>query len=163
MYALVIKSMLNWTEHEIYPAHKCLNASTCWLLNVHKQEIYNMWEFKSKNNLYFQHFRLSSWKFMLSWVEQKSCITSGFGPKPLLKHFYSSTNHYLPVSNVHLSSDDGLYKGYSIFWKEYAIYFIEWSKKCIFHEWRSHEWNIHFLVSRDEINGIFIPKIWIFF
>ena len=27
----------------------------------------------------------------------------------------------------------------------------------------SGEWNIHFLASQDEINGIFIPKIWIFF
>ena len=43
------------------------------------------------------------------------------------------------------------------------FFFIEWSEKCIFHEWRSHEWNIHFLASRDEIDGIFIPKIWIFF
>ena len=56
-----------------------------------------------------------------------------------------------------------IYRGYSNFWNEYALYFIEWSEKCIFHEWRSHEWNIHFLASRDEINGIFIPKIWIFF
>ena len=55
------------------------------------------------------------------------------------------------------------HRGYSNFWNEYAIYFIEWSEKCIFHEWRSHEWNIHFLASRDEINGIFIPKNLIFF
>ena len=54
-------------------------------------------------------------------------------------------------------------RGYSKFWNEYAIYFIEWSEKCIFHEWRSHEWNIHFLASRDELNGIFMTKIWIFF
>ena len=56
-----------------------------------------------------------------------------------------------------------VYRGYSNFWNEYAIYFIEWSEKYIFHEWRSHEWNIHFLASRDELNGIFIPKNWIFF
>ena len=56
-----------------------------------------------------------------------------------------------------------IYRGYSNFWNEYAIYFIEWSEKCIFHEWRSHQWNIHFLASRDEINCISIPKIWIFF
>ena len=55
------------------------------------------------------------------------------------------------------------YRRYLHFWNEYDIYFIEWSEKIIFHEWRSHEWNIHFLASRDEINGIFIPKIWIFF
>ena len=56
-----------------------------------------------------------------------------------------------------------IYRGYSNFLNEYAIYFIEWSEKCIFHEWRSHEWNIHFLASWDEINGIFIPKFWISF
>ena len=42
-------------------------------------------------------------------------------------------------------------------------FIIEWSEKCKFREWRSHEWNIHFLASRDEINGICIPKNWIFF
>ena len=71
--------------------------------------------------------------------------------------FYSfDKSRYFPIKRE-------IYRGYSNFWNEYAIYFIEWSEKCIFHEWRSHEWNIHFLASRDEINGIFIPKIWIFF
>ena len=36
-------------------------------------------------------------------------------------------------------------------------------KKCIFHECRRHEWNIHFLTSRDEIKIIFTTNIWIFF
>ena len=36
-------------------------------------------------------------------------------------------------------------------------------KKCIFHECRRHEWNIHFFTSRDEIKVIFMTNIWIFF
>ena len=36
-------------------------------------------------------------------------------------------------------------------------------KKCIFHECRRHEWNIHFFTSRDEIKVIFTTNIWIFF
>ena len=62
-----------------------------------------------------------------------------------------------------INSRGQIYRGCSNFWSEYAIYFIEWSEKCIFHEWRSHEWNIYFLASRDEINGIFMTNIWIFF
>ena len=44
-------------------------------------------------------------------------------------------------------------QGYSNFLNECAIYFIEWSEKYLFHEWWSHEWNIHFPASRDEINS----------
>ena len=36
-------------------------------------------------------------------------------------------------------------------------------KKCIFHECRRQEWNIHFFTSLDEIKVIFTPNIWIFF
>ena len=36
-------------------------------------------------------------------------------------------------------------------------------KKCIFHECRRHEWNIHFFTSRDEIKIVFTTNIWIFF
>ena len=36
-------------------------------------------------------------------------------------------------------------------------------KKCIFHECRRHEWNIHYFTSRDEIKVIFTTNIWIFF
>ena len=32
-------------------------------------------------------------------------------------------------------------------------------KKCIFHECRRHERNIHFFTSRDEIKVIFTPNI----
>ena len=27
--------MLNSAEHEIYPAHKCLNANNCWHFNIY--------------------------------------------------------------------------------------------------------------------------------
>ena len=30
--------MLNSIEHEIFPAHKCLNANNCWHLNIYEQE-----------------------------------------------------------------------------------------------------------------------------
>ena len=35
------------------------------------------------------------------------------------------------------------------------------ARKWIFHWWLRHSWNMHFIVTLDEINGIFIPKIWI--
>ena len=35
------------------------------------------------------------------------------------------------------------------------------ARKCIFHSWLRHSWNMHFFASLDEINGIFIPKNWI--
>ena len=33
--------MLNSTEHEIYPAHKCLNANNCWHFNICQRDKYN--------------------------------------------------------------------------------------------------------------------------
>ena len=30
--------MLNSAEHEIFPAHKCLNANNCWNFNIYEQE-----------------------------------------------------------------------------------------------------------------------------
>ena len=27
--------MLNSTEHEVYPAHKCLNGNNCWHFNIY--------------------------------------------------------------------------------------------------------------------------------
>ena len=44
-------SMLNWAEHEIYPAHKYQNANNCSSF---------------ASILYF----MSSWIFVLSWIEQ---------------------------------------------------------------------------------------------
>ena len=32
--------MLNSTEHEIYPAHKCLNANNCWHSNNYQHDKY---------------------------------------------------------------------------------------------------------------------------
>ena len=72
---------------------------------------------------------------------------------------FTTTTEYM-LFNLDITQ---INRGYLNFWNEYDIYFIEWSENCIFHEWRSHEWNIHFLASRDEINGIYIPKNWIFF
>ena len=34
-------------------------------------------------------------------------------------------------------------------------------KKCIFHLWLCHSWNIHFFTSFDDIKVIVTPKIWI--
>ena len=33
---------LNTAEHELYPAHKCLN---CWHLNIYEQDKFNIWEY----------------------------------------------------------------------------------------------------------------------
>ena len=30
--------MLNSTDHELVPAHKCLNANDCWHLNIYERE-----------------------------------------------------------------------------------------------------------------------------
>ena len=30
--------MLNSTEHEIFPAHKCKNANKCWHFNIYEQK-----------------------------------------------------------------------------------------------------------------------------
>ena len=30
--------MLNSTEHEIFPAHKCSNANSSWHINIHEHE-----------------------------------------------------------------------------------------------------------------------------
>ena len=52
--------MLNSTEHEIYPAHKCWNANN---FTVSEQYKYNTWEFYSMNNL----------SFYLLWAIEISC------------------------------------------------------------------------------------------
>ena len=39
---------------------------------------------------------------------------------------------------------------------------VNW-KIFIFHEWRSHEWNIHIFYFTSEIKAIFNKNIWIFF
>ena len=30
--------ILNSAEHEIYPAHKCLNANNCWHFNIYEHD-----------------------------------------------------------------------------------------------------------------------------
>ena len=37
--------MLNWSDNDIYHAHKCLNANNCWHLNIYLQDKYNICEF----------------------------------------------------------------------------------------------------------------------
>ena len=48
-------SMLNSAEHEIFPAHKCLNAKNYWHFNIYKQE----------NNIYLSLKRLNFFIFIL--------------------------------------------------------------------------------------------------
>ena len=31
--------VLNSTEHELFPAHKCENANNCWHFNIYEREI----------------------------------------------------------------------------------------------------------------------------
>ena len=33
--------MLNSNEHEIYPAHTCLNVNNCWHFNIYEQDIFH--------------------------------------------------------------------------------------------------------------------------
>ena len=47
------------------------------------------------------------------------------------------------------------------FWNDYAIYFISWSEKMNISFVASPLMKYAFFASLDEINGIFIPKIWI--
>ena len=35
-------SMLSSAEHEIYPAHKCLNANNCWHFNIYEHDKYSI-------------------------------------------------------------------------------------------------------------------------
>ena len=49
-------SMLTSAEHEIYPAHKCLNANSCWHFNIYKHDKYNIWETWSKKLLHLLVF-----------------------------------------------------------------------------------------------------------
>ena len=66
---------------------------------------------------------------------------------------------WLPMFQLCLMLGISIYKGYSNFWNENAIYIIEWSENAYFMSGEA----VHFLASRDKIKGIFIPKIWIFF
>ena len=36
-----LEVLLNPAEHEIYPAHKFLNANNCWHFKIYKQDEYN--------------------------------------------------------------------------------------------------------------------------
>ena len=51
--------------------------------------------------------------------------------------------------------------GYSYFCHEYAIYFISWREKTYISFIASPLMKYAFFASLDEINSIFIPKIWI--
>ena len=45
--------ILNSGEHEIFPAHKCLNANNCWHFNIYEQEKIEAWAFLRLNNAGF--------------------------------------------------------------------------------------------------------------
>ena len=70
-------SMLNSAEQEIYPAHKCWNANNCWHLKFTSMINTASERLKAKQNLYLSALIfMSSWNFVLSWVErEKSFIT----------------------------------------------------------------------------------------
>ena len=46
------------TEHETYPAHKCLNAIYCWHLNIHKQDKLLFLLFRFKYSIDFGYFNI---------------------------------------------------------------------------------------------------------
>ena len=45
--------MLNSIEHDIYHAHKCLNANNCWHLNIYGHASEGL---KARKVFVFQHF-----------------------------------------------------------------------------------------------------------
>ena len=45
-------------------------------------------------------------------------------------------------------------------WIWLLFHLVKW-KKCIFHSFLRHSWNIHLFTSLDEIKVIFTPNIWI--
>ena len=80
--------MLNSIEHEIFPVHKCKNASNCWLF-------LHLWAGKIAFSAY-----LSLKKSWITWYfyiyehlveHEKSFITSG----PVLSHFQYFNSFYL--------------------------------------------------------------------
>ena len=53
--------MLNSTEHVIFPAHKCENASNCWHFNIYEQEKIVLKAYLSlKNAEFLDIFKLMS-------------------------------------------------------------------------------------------------------
>ena len=71
--------ILNSAEHEIYPAHKCLNANNFGILTFISMINTTSERLKARNFFSFVGSLafMSSWNFVLSWVEhEKSFITS---------------------------------------------------------------------------------------
>ena len=69
--------MLNSTEHEKFPAHKCYNANNCWHFNICELEnsILSLTEPKmSQISCYF--FTYEKLKFHAQQKHEKSFITS---------------------------------------------------------------------------------------
>ena len=76
-------SMLNSTENEIFPAHKCENANNFWHFNIYEREKIHFYAYLSLKiaDFLFIFFILTSiLNFILNWVEhEKSFIASGPG------------------------------------------------------------------------------------